>query len=85
MRIRLISTTDPITTLKAGDEGEVLSTKQSNWLGFIDYRLEVQWDNGSTLALYESQDRWEVISEQRCLTTLPNNCILIATQMTERL
>jgi len=63
MRIRLISTTDPITDLKAGDEGEVLSTKQSNWLGFIDYRLEVQWDNGSTLALFESQDKWEVISE----------------------
>lgn len=63
MRIRLISTTDPNTNLKAGDEGEVLSTKQSTWLGFIDYRLEVQWDNGSTLALFESQDKWEVISE----------------------
>jgi len=63
MRIRLISTTDPITDLKAGAEGTVVSVKQSNWLGFIDHRLEVEWDNGSTLALFESQDKWEVISE----------------------
>jgi hypothetical protein len=63
MRIRLISINDPITDLKPGAEGEVISIKQSNWMGFIDHRLEVEWDNGSTLALYESQDKWEVISE----------------------
>ena len=63
MRIRLISVNDPNTDLKAGAEGTVVSIKQSNWLGFIDHILEVQWDSGSTLALFESQDKWEVISE----------------------
>jgi len=63
MRIRLISVNDPNTDLKAGAEGTVVSIKQSNWLGFIDHRLEVEWDDGSTLALFESLDKWEVISE----------------------
>ena len=50
-RIRLISTTDPHTNLRQGDEG----TAQ-----FIDAigTLAVKWDNGSSLGLIPGFDHW---------------------------
>lgn len=53
-RIKLISTTDPYTALKAGDEGKV---------EFVDDigTLFVKWDNGSNLGLVEGEDQWEFV------------------------
>lgn len=62
-RIRLISIGDPDSTLKPGDEGEVLLEKIVGWTGTKETKLEVKWDNGSDTTLYSWADVWEVISE----------------------
>lgn len=51
-RIRLVSTTDPYTNLKPGDEGTV---------DFVDDAGTVfaKWDNGSSLGMVFQEDRWE--------------------------
>lgn len=51
-RIRLISTTDPYTRLKPGDEGTI---------DFVDDAGTVfaKWDNGSSLGMVFQEDRWE--------------------------
>ena len=53
-RVRLISTTDPYTTLRTGDEGTVV---------FIDDlgTVHVKWDNGSSLGLVLGEDRWALL------------------------
>jgi hypothetical protein len=56
-RIRLVSTSDPYTRLKSGDEGTVIRVREV----FGDVTVSVDWDSGSTLSLLEGEDRWEVI------------------------
>ena len=53
-RVRLISTTDPYTHLRYGDEGIV---------DFVDDigTVFVKWDSGSSLGLVEGEDRWQFI------------------------
>lgn len=53
-RIRLVSTTDPYTELRSGDEGTV---RLIDALGTV----HVNWDRGSTLGLVPDEDRWTVI------------------------
>ena len=51
MRVKLLSTTDPYTKLKKGDEGIVTDFDA---LG----TMFVQWDNGSNLGLIMGEDNW---------------------------
>jgi len=54
-RVRFISSSDPYTRLRAGEEGTV-SVVDS--LGTV----HVDWDSGSTLGLIPGEDRFEVAS-----------------------
>lgn len=58
MRIRLISTDDPYTRLKEGDEGTVTNKSLDLWGAMV---LSVAWDCGSTLSLIEGLDKYEEI------------------------
>lgn len=53
-RVRLVSTSDPYTRLRSGNEGVV---------SFVDSRgtVHVKWGSGSNLGLVPDEDRWEVI------------------------
>lgn len=59
MRIRLLSTTDPYTHLKSGDEGVVTGFHKDPW---GDTVLSVKWDSGSSLSLIEGEDSYEVLN-----------------------
>lgn len=55
-RVQLVSTDDPYTKLRAGDEGVIT---------FVDNTgtISVNWDNGSNLGLNsEFGDKWVVVS-----------------------
>lgn len=55
-RIKLIYTDDPYTHLKPGALGTVVRvTSQGD--------IMMEWDDGSTLALLDGVDRYEVITE----------------------
>ena len=56
MRIRLVFTSDPFTSLRPGEEGEVMYTDDAG-------TVHVLWDNGSTLGLVPGEDKWESIGE----------------------
>ena len=53
-RVELISTSDPHTRLKAGDQGVIF---------FIDSlgTVHVKWDNGSNLGLVRGEDAFAVV------------------------
>jgi hypothetical protein len=53
-RIELISTTDPYTELKPGDQGTV---------DFVDDTgtIHVSWDNGSQLGLVPGEDQYKLL------------------------
>ena len=53
-RIKLISTDDPHTKLKPGDEGTIQGEDD---LGAI----HVEWDKGSTLALLPEVDKYKIL------------------------
>lgn len=53
-RIRLISTDDPYTELRPGDEGTI------DYVDDID-TVFVKWDCGSRLGLVRNHDRYEII------------------------
>lgn len=53
-RIRLISSSDPYTTLSNGDQGTV---EDVDSLGTV----HVKWDNGSTLGLMPGEDRFAIL------------------------
>jgi len=57
-RIELVHTDDPYTELRPGDQGTVRSCREE--LGM--FKVNVDWDSGSTLALLEGVDSWQVIS-----------------------
>lgn len=62
IRIRLISVKDAYTNLKAGDEGTVVR-ESFDQIGVERHaRFDVQWDNGSTLAIYPHLDKFEILS-----------------------
>ena len=52
-RVRLVSTDDPFTRLKPGDEGTV---------AFVDSMgtVHVTWDSGSNLGLIPGEDRFVI-------------------------
>lgn len=50
-RVVLVSTNDPYTELRAGDEGVV---DHIDDIGTVF----VKWDNGSSLGLIEGEDLW---------------------------
>lgn len=56
VRVRLVSTDDPYTRLKPGDEGTI---------AFIDDAgtVHIDWDNGSTLSLVPGVDEWETLEK----------------------
>lgn len=54
VRIRFISSSDPYSSLKEGDEGTVAMTDD---LGTI----HVDWDNGFTLGLIPGEDRYRIL------------------------
>lgn len=56
-RVRLISTTDPYTDLRYGDEGTIVLVDD---LGTV----HVSWDNGSSLGLVPHEDRWVTLDNQ---------------------
>ena len=57
VRVRFISSTDPYTKLREGDEG-IITGEDS--LGTI----HINWDNGSTLGMIPSEgDYFEIIGD----------------------
>ncbi|MGI0001773.1 MAG: DUF4314 domain-containing protein, partial [Nitrososphaeraceae archaeon] len=54
-RIKLIRTNDPYTDLKPGDRGTVVEVTE---LPYEDtpFKVWVQWDSGSRLAILEGRD-----------------------------
>ena len=56
-RIELISTTDPSTYLKPGDQGTV---------DFVDDMgtIHVSWDNGSHLGLVPGEDQYKLLEDE---------------------
>jgi hypothetical protein len=62
-RIKLIRVQDAHTRLKAGDTGTIVG-ESFDQIGYERLvRLDVQWDSGSTLAIYPHLDEFEVITE----------------------
>ena len=55
-RVRLVSTSDPYTRLKYGEEGTVTLVDDMG-------TVHVKWDSGSSLGLIEGEDRWEVVGK----------------------
>lgn len=67
-RIKLVNTTDQYTSLSPGDTGTVTgvdtipaSVTESN---LPERQVQVDWDDGSSLSLIESQDSYEVIESR---------------------
>lgn len=64
-RIRLDAKPDKYTALSAGDTGEVQGTKPSPAAltgGVTETKIFVEWDTGSTLALFAEQDAFTVMA-----------------------
>jgi Domain of unknown function (DUF4314) len=59
-RIRLISTNDPFTKLRAGAIGKVTDVRDDLWGARI---ICVAWENGSTLSLVEGEDDFIIVAE----------------------
>lgn len=55
-RVRLITTTDPYTNLRMGDEGTIVLVDD---LGTV----HVSWDNGSSLGLVPREDHWQLLDK----------------------
>lgn len=65
-RVELVATSDPYTTLTAGDRGTVTSidTIPAEITGGRPQRqIWVDWDSGPTLALLEGEDEWRVVNQ----------------------
>ena len=59
-RVRLISTNDPYTNLRSGDEGVVSAVFAGG--NFVGRSVSIDWDNGSRLSMLPDEgDRFEVI------------------------
>jgi hypothetical protein len=56
-RIELISTTDPYTELRSGDQGTI---------DFVDDMgtIHVNWDNGSQLGLVPGEDQFKLLEDE---------------------
>ena len=58
-RVRLVYTNDQYTLLKPGALGTVkYETYDDLWL---EEKLAVEWDNGSSLRLIAGDDHWEIL------------------------
>lgn len=64
-RIELVHTPDPHTSLNPGDRGTVkgTSTVPAEVKGREETQIWVDWDNGSNLALVESQDQYKIVDD----------------------
>ena len=62
-RIKLIRTNDPYTDLKPGDRGTVVDISE---LPYEDtpFKVMVQWDNGSRLAILEGHDDYRAVYDE---------------------
>jgi len=60
-RIKLLFTDDPYTKLKPGDMGNVLHVSQVKMAPRPFTQIWVKWDNGSSLALIQGVDSYEVV------------------------
>ena len=60
-RIKLVSTSDPYTSLKPGDLGKVLDVQKVDLPSKSFTQIWVKWDNGSRLALIDGEDSYEII------------------------
>ena len=60
-RVRLLHTNDQYTLLKPGSLGTVkYETYDELWL---EEKIAVDWDNGSSLRLIAGADHWEILKE----------------------
>lgn len=60
-RIKLISTSDPYTSLKPGDMGTVVDVLRVDLPQSPFTQIWVKWDNGSNLALIDNKDSFDVV------------------------
>jgi hypothetical protein len=58
-RITLDYTSDPYTKLQSGATGTVYKERYSEYDGTTT--IHVKWDDGSSLSLLDSEDRWHEI------------------------
>lgn len=65
-RIELVNTTDEYTQLERGDRGTVTGTNMvpGQQPGTREEKINVDWDSGSTLGLFESQDAYRVVTDE---------------------
>ena len=67
-RVRLKHTSDPYTNLEPGAEGTVtgidVDPPEITPSGRPERKVWVDWDDGGHLALIDSQDSYEVISDE---------------------
>lgn len=59
-RIKLISTSDPYTSLKPGDMGTVVDVQRVDLPPRPFIQVWVRWNNGSRLALIQGEDHYEI-------------------------
>ena len=57
-RIVLLHMSDPYSAVKPGTAGTVIGIQNFSFLGEPDYNYQMDWDNGSTLALEPGTDSW---------------------------
>ena len=53
-RVRLVSTSDPYTRLRSGEQGTAQYVDDAG-------TLHVQWDDGSHLGMVPGHDRWQYV------------------------
>ncbi len=59
-RIKLVRTSDPYTSLKPGDLGTVVDILKVNLPPKPFTQVFVKWDSGSSLALIQGEDSYEI-------------------------
>ncbi len=62
-RIKLTHTSDPYTSLKPGDLGTVVDVLRVDLPSHPFTQIWVKWDNGSSLALIDNKDSFEVVGQ----------------------
>lgn len=63
-RIRLIFTNDPYTRLKTGDMGTITYASELPSRVGGERQLWVSWDSGSSLAMIEGKDFYEILEAE---------------------
>ena len=63
-RIELIRTNDPYADLKPGRRGTVVDESDSLLYEDTPFKVLVQWDNGSRLAILEGHDDYRAVYDE---------------------